>query len=35
MARVQLGRELPREDIAAIKAFLQSLTGAWQGRERQ
>lgn len=32
MGRYQLGRDLTPEDIAAITAFLKSLTGQWQGR---
>lgn len=32
MARFQLGRELPAEDLQAITAFLRSLTGEWEGR---
>ena len=32
MARVQLGRKPPRDDVQAIVAFLQSLTGEYQGR---
>lgn len=35
MARVQLGRELEAEDVALLVAFLQSLTGQWQGRPLQ
>lgn len=31
MGRYQLGRELPDEDVEAIVAFLNSLTGEWQG----
>jgi len=32
MARVQLGRELPGQDIELIVKFLGSLTGEYQGR---
>src|SRR5262249_36584904 len=32
MARNQLGRELPPEDIALIVQFLDTLTGEYQGR---
>lgn len=32
MARSQLGRELPREDINLIVRFLHTLTGVYQGR---
>ncbi len=32
MAKYQLGRELPEEDILSIKAFLLTLNGEWQGR---
>jgi hypothetical protein len=32
MARSQLGRELSGEDIARIVAFLDTLTGTYQGR---
>ena len=32
MARVQLGRELPREDIELIVKFLGTLTGEYQWR---
>jgi len=32
MARNQLGRELPRDDIASIVRFLDTLTGEYQGR---
>jgi cytochrome c peroxidase len=32
MAKYQLGRELPEEDIQSIKAFLLSLNGEWQGQ---
>lgn len=32
MGRYQLGRDLPGRDIAAIAAFLKSLTGEWEGR---
>lgn len=35
MARVQLGRELDAQDVALLVAFLQSLTGQWQGRPLQ
>lgn len=31
MGRYQLGRELSDEDVQAIVAFLNSLTGEWQG----
>jgi cytochrome c peroxidase len=31
MGRYQLGRELSSEDVAAIVAFLNTLTGEWQG----
>lgn len=31
MGRYQLGRELSSEDVAAIVAFLNALTGEWQG----
>jgi cytochrome c peroxidase len=32
MARSQLGRDLPAEDVAAIVAFLKTLTGEFEGR---
>jgi cytochrome c peroxidase len=32
MARVQLGRELPKEDLVLIVKFLETLTGEYQGR---
>lgn len=32
MARYQLGRELPTEDLQALAAFLRSLTGEWEGK---
>ncbi len=32
MGRYQLGRELPREDVAALAAFLRTLSGEWRGR---
>ena len=32
MARVQLGRKPPQDDIQAIVTFLESLTGEYQGR---
>ncbi len=32
MARSQLGRELPRDDLARIVQFLNTLTGEYQGR---
>lgn len=32
MARSQLGRELPRDDLARIVQFLDTLTGEYQGR---
>jgi cytochrome c peroxidase len=32
MARSQLGRELPREDLARIVQFLNTLTGEYRGR---
>ena len=32
MARSQLGRELPREDIDLIVEFLRALTGDYQGQ---
>lgn len=32
MAKYQLGRELPEQDIQSIKAFLLTLTGEWQGQ---
>ena len=32
MGRYQLGRELSEEDIRLLTAFLQSLTGQWQGK---
>lgn len=32
MARYQLGRKLPVEDIHSLKAFLLTLTGEWQGQ---
>jgi len=35
MARYQLGRSVAAEDVAAIVAFLQSLTGDWEGRTLQ
>jgi len=31
MGRYQLGRELPEQEVEAIVAFLNSLTGEWQG----
>ncbi|MGI9493573.1 MAG: cytochrome-c peroxidase [Geminicoccaceae bacterium] len=31
MARYQLGRELDDEEVSAIEAFLESLTGAYEG----
>jgi len=35
MGRYQLGRELPESDVQAIVAFLNSLTGEWQGASLQ
>jgi cytochrome c peroxidase len=35
MARVQLGRPVPEQDIQAIVAFLKTLTGRYQGRDLQ
>lgn len=35
MARYQLGRELSNNDILSIVAFLQTLTGEWQGQPLQ
>ncbi|RFO96701.1 cytochrome B6 [Rhodoferax lacus] len=35
MGRYQLGRELPRNEVAAITAFLRALTGEWQGKPLQ
>ena len=32
MARIQLGRELPMQDVRSIVAFLESLTGEYRGR---
>ncbi len=32
MARIQLGRELPAQDVRSIAAFLETLTGEYQGR---
>lgn len=32
MARAQLGRELPQDDIASITRFLNTLTGEYRGR---
>ncbi len=32
MAKYQLGREIPDEDIQTIKAFLLTLNGEWQGQ---
>ena len=32
MARIQLGRELPVQDVRSIAAFLETLTGEYQGR---
>ena len=32
MARIQLGRELPTQDVRSIVAFLESLTGEYRGR---
>ena len=31
MARIQLGRELPVQDVRSIAAFLETLTGEYQG----
>lgn len=31
MGRYQLGRDIPESDVQAIVAFLNSLTGEWQG----
>ena len=31
MAKYQLGRSIPEQDIAAIVAFLETLTGEYQG----
>jgi cytochrome c peroxidase len=33
MARVQLGRELPDPDLMALVAFLESLTGEFEGKK--
>lgn len=35
MGRYQLGRELSGEDVKAIVAFLQTLTGEWEGKRLQ
>lgn len=35
MARYQLGRELPEPEVAAIAAFLRTLTGEWRGKPLQ
>ncbi|GAB1391855.1 hypothetical protein MASR1M60_00180 [Rhodocyclaceae bacterium] len=35
MGRFQLGRELSGPDVAAISAFLHTLTGEWQGKPLQ
>lgn len=35
MARYQLGRTLPRDDVRAIVAFLGSLNGEWEGKTLQ
>ncbi len=35
MGRYQLGRELAGDDVAAIAAFLRTLTGEWQGKPLQ
>ena len=32
MARIQLGRELPKQDLDLIVGFLGTLTGKYQGR---
>jgi hypothetical protein len=32
MARTQLGRELPKQDLDLIVEFLGTLTGKYQGR---
>lgn len=32
MAKYQLGRSMPQQDLAAIVAFLKSLTGEYQGK---
>jgi cytochrome c peroxidase len=32
MAKYQLGRELPTNDVAEIVLFLQSLTGEYEGK---
>jgi cytochrome c peroxidase len=32
MGRSQLGRELPPQDVGLIVAFLNTLTGEYQGR---
>lgn len=32
MARYQLGREVTRADVESLRAFLESLTGTYQGR---
>ena len=31
MGRAQLGRELSAGDVAALSAFLRTLTGEWRG----
>lgn len=33
MGRVQLGLDIPRQDRAALEAFLESLTGRYRGRK--
>lgn len=33
MAKYQLGRSLPADDVKAISAFLRALTGTWRGRD--
>jgi cytochrome c peroxidase len=32
MAKYQLGRPLPPEDLASIVRFLQTLTGEYEGK---
>lgn len=35
MGRYQLGRDLARNEVATISAFLRALTGEWQGKPLQ
>ena len=35
MGRYQLGREFSGEDVAALVAFLRTLTGEWEGKDRK